>query len=269
VLGFTLGLKLFNALGTTPPIDSAILIVLGLLTYTILRERRRAEHAAGASQGVRMLNSIEIRREMEEARRRTSQWMFKGGTGTHLRAVTLPQCIETADRERRQMRIQAEIIDPTNEAVCRHHETFRHSSGDQWELGRARIESYATILAACWYLKRYPTVQIEIALSATVSTHRWDISSTCVFLTQDDPIPHMMFKEPSPHFNFYTHELRSSFVQAKYVPLDREQIRLSYQPTVQETKCLFKALGMELANMSDDDVKQIIAKALDAKDPYP
>jgi hypothetical protein len=274
VVVFTLGLKLFNALGTSSPIDSAILIVLGLLAYTILRERRRAELAGGESQGVRLLNNVEIRGELEEARRRTNQWMFKGGTGTYLRAVTLPQCIGTADRERRHMRIQAEIVDPTNDVVCNHYASYRRapdSTGELWTPARVRSESYATILAACWYLQRYSTVQIDVALSATVSTFRWDVSSSCAFMTQEDPVPHLMFREPSPYYNFCTRELATSFLQATRVPLGRaKQVHISDEPTAHETNCVFQALGMELPqSMTDDDVKQIIAKALHARNPYP
>jgi hypothetical protein len=224
---------------------------------------------------VRLLNSVEIRRELEEARRRTNHWMFKGGTGTYLRAVTFPQCIGTADRERRHLRIQAEILDPTNDAGCRHYASRRRntpdSTGERWTPERVRMESYATILAACWYLQRYASVQIEVALSATVSMLRWDVSSSCAFMTQEDPSPHLMFSAPSHHYNFCTGELASSFAQATHVPLERaKQVHLSAEPTVQETRCLFKALGMELPQpMTDEDVGQIVVKALRARNPYP
>jgi hypothetical protein len=276
VVALVLGLMRFNALGSTRQIDLAILIVLGLLTYTILRERRRAEVAGGESQGVRLLNSVEIRRELEEARRRTNQWMFRGGTGTYLRAVTLPQCVGAADRERRHLRIQAEIIDPTNDVLCRRYASYRHttpdSTGERWTPDRARNESYATILAACWYRQRYTTVvQIEVALSATVSTFRWDVSSSCAFMTQEDPSPHLTFTEPSPHYNFCTRHVASSFVQATRVPLERaKQVHLSDEPTVQETRCVFEALDIQLPkSVTDEDVAQIVVKALHARNPYP
>lgn len=256
-------------------INQAILVVLGLLAYTILRDRHRAEQADRESQTVRLVDSVEIRRELEEARRRTSVWMYKGGTGTYLRAVTLPHCVRNAHRERRHVRIQVEIIDPTNEVLCDYYANLRHfrpdDTGEAWTFARTRNESYATILAACWYLQRYAILRIDVALSATASTFRWDLSSSCAFMTQEDPSPNLLVREPSPLYDFCTRELHSSFGQARRVPLElAKAVRLSDEPSAREARCLFSELGMELpVTMVEDDITEIIQKALHARSPYP
>jgi len=274
VVGVAIVLGLLNVL-STQPIDQAILIVLGLLAYTILRERQRTDRVVQQPQAVRLLGSDEIRTELSEARRRTSQWTFKGGTGTYLRAVTLPDCIGYAEARRRNFRIQAEIVDPTNETVCEYYANMRRHSrpdgtAEPWTPIRTRNESYATILAACWYQQRHATLTIDVALSSTVPTFRWDLSSDRVFITQEDPSPHLMFSEPSPHYNFCTRELDSSFKQATRVRLDQgRKVHLSEQPTVDETRRLFAALDTGLDAIGDRDVEQIIQRALKPRNPYP
>jgi hypothetical protein len=191
--------------------------------------------------------------ELEESRRQTDQWIFKGGTGTYLRAVTLPRCIENAQRERRPLRVQIEVINPTDEEVCTAYTRFRRSlstkpdgTGETWTLDRTRKESFATILAACWYLQRFTFLSIDVGLSANMSTFRWDLSSRCVIMTTEDPAsPSLMFEKPSPHYRSYSRELASSFSQTHRVALDRA-IQLSDEPTMEETRGLFEALGLNL-----------------------
>src|SRR5690348_12971321 len=139
-----------------------------------MRHQARAVRVDREPSGVSVLNREEIRLEHEQAHRSTNIWMFKGGTGTYLRAVTLPQCIRYSDRERRPLRVQAEIIDPTNQTLCEYYASLLHSRpdgiGDPWTSGRTRNEAYATVLAASWYQQRHRILSIEVALSSTVPT---------------------------------------------------------------------------------------------------
>jgi hypothetical protein len=275
VVVVTLVPRLLNVPAYSPPIDQALLITLGLLAFTIMRHQAHTDRPEWESGGVRILNRDEIRHEHEKARRRTTIWMFKGGTGTYLRAVTLPQCIENADREHRSLRVQVEIIDPTNKALCEYYADLRKTrpdgTGEPWTPDRTRHEGYAMVLAARWYQQRYTILRIEVALSATVPTFRWDLSSTCVLMTQEDRSPHLMFEEPSPHYDFCTRELDSSFKQARKVPLElAKNVHLSDEPTEDEARCLFEVLGMPLpASVGDDEVAQIVRRALHARNPYP
>lgn len=274
VAAVALVLRLLGLLGDSQT-SPVILGVVGLLAFTIIRERRRTETADHDTHVVRLLNSDDIRREFDVARRHASQWTFKGGTGTYLRAMTLPLCIQNAVRERRLLRIQVEIIDPTNEALCGDYAGFRalwpDGTGDPWTPIRARNEAYATILAACWYLQRYKLLTIAVALSATVPTFRWDLVSDCVIVTHEDPSPHLMFGKSSPYYNWYHRELEYSFRQARYVPLESARtIRLSEEPTTVEVRNVFHELGLELpSTMTVDEVGDIVRRALHAKNPYP
>jgi hypothetical protein len=270
--------KVLNIPGYKPPIDQALLVALGLLAFTIMRHQGRADRADRAdreSVGVRILNRDEVRHEHQEAHKHTSIWMFKGGTGTYLRAVTLPSCVQNAHREQRSLRVQAEIIDPTNRKLCEYYSDLRQFrpdlTGELWTPERTRNEGYATILAASWYQQRFTILRIEVALSATVPTFRWDLSSTCVLMTQEDHGPHLLFGVPSPHYNLCTRELDSSFRQARRVPLElAKNVHLSEEPTLDQARCLFGELGIPLPeSVGDGDVAEIVRRALHPKNPYP
>lgn len=268
-------LGILDILGTTE-VSAAILLTLALLATTLLRDRQLAANALRDATTVRVLTGGDVGQALEEARRQTGQWMFKGGTGTYLRAVTLPRCVESARRERRPLRFQIEVVDPSNEEVCSAYTRFRRSlstrpdgTGEAWTPERTRKESYATVLAACWYLQRFAWLTIEVGLSATMSTFRWDLSSSCVIITQEDPAtPALMFEAPGVHYRSYSRELASSLNQSRRLALDRAT-PLSDEPSVEEARDLFKALDLPLPHaFIDRDVGDIVRKAIQAKNPY-
>lgn len=272
-------LALADVLGTDQ-VNAAILLVLALLAVTLLGDRSAAVQALTHASAVRLLSGLEVGQAHAEARHATEQWIFKGGTGTYLRAVTLKECVENARREKRLLRVQLEIIDPTDEAVCKAYAHFRSSlapgpdgTGEEWTLMRTRKESFATVLAACWYRQRCASfLTIEVGLSRTMTTFRWDVSSRCVIMTQEDPAAQaLMFEKGRPYYDAYSRELVSSFRQARRVHLDEVgELQLSDEPTIEETRKLFTVLGLELpSSFSERDINDIIRKAIRAKNPYP
>ncbi len=269
-----------NVLGKngSDTVDAAILLVLALLAATLLKDRQSAAKALTDATAVRLLSGSEVGQEHAEAHRHTDQWMFKGGTGTYLRAVTLKACVETARQERRPLRMQLEIIDPTDEALCKAYAQFRSSltpgpdgTGEPWTFERTRKESFATVLATCWYRQRFPFLKIELGLSGVMTTFRWDLSSRSVIMTQEDPTaPAMVIENGKPYYRAYSRELVASFNQARRVPLDQAgDLQLSDEPTVEETRKLFSVLDLELPrSYSDRDVSELVVKALRARNPY-
>lgn len=262
----------------TQTISAAILVVLALLAATLLRDRQSESKALTDMITARQIRGVEVTQELAEARRHTDQWIFKGGTGTYLRAVTLKECVETARRDKRPLRVQVEIIDPTNEALCKTYAQFRSSltpgpdgTGETWTFERTRKEAFATILAACWYRQRFTFLAIDVGLSSVMTTFRWDLSSRCVIMTQEDgAATSLMFDRDKPYYRAYSRELMASFSQAHRVLLDNaSDLELSEEPTVDETRKLFSMLILELPrSYTDRDVSELIVKALRAKDPY-
>jgi hypothetical protein len=296
-------------------VDSAILTVLALLALTLLRERaqlesvqeRASEFITRATRAieampdaarvaewqdtitsmraelthamlVQVLPGAEIGHVHALARRKTDRWAFKGGTGTYLRAVTLPECVRAAREERRPIKVQFEIIDPTSAELCGRYAAFRSSlapgpdaTGEEWTLDRTRKEAFATILAACWYRQRFTLLDISGGLSSVMTTFRVDMSSSYLIITQEESAsPALVVEAGKPHFSAYDRELQSSFEQARPVQLGlARDVPLSDEPTVDEARRLFARLSVALpSTFGDRDVSDIIGKAIRPRNPY-
>ncbi|GAB2905771.1 hypothetical protein ACFMQL_28335 [Nonomuraea fastidiosa] len=235
-------------------------------------------HALDALQLVRVLGSRqEIAQCHAEARRDTTRWIFKGGTGTYLRAVTLPQCVAAARKDKRHLTVRIEVIDPSDLEVCETYAHYRRSlsdapdgTGETWTTDRVRKESYATVLAAFWHRQRYGLLDIGVALSSTMTTFRWDLSSSRVIMTVEDPNKAMTALRDTFYYENCDTELRLSFEQARRVPLEMyRKVPLSDEPTIEEVQELFERVGLPLPkSYNGRDVVDIARKALRAVDPY-
>jgi hypothetical protein len=225
---------------------------------------------------VRILRGTEVQAAHAKAREHTGRWYFKGGTGTYLRAKTLPKCL--GDR-RRPIQFRIEIIDPKDSKACERYDNFRRSgskgpdgTGDPWTPGRARLESYATILAACWYSQERTFLTIKVGLARTVSTFRYDMSSEYLIITRDDhELPAELISRGTALYAAYERELETSFGQAEPVQLDlARDVRLSAEPSPRELRTLLRALGLSPERpLTDEEATSIVKKALHATDPYP
>lgn len=225
---------------------------------------------------VRVLRGTQVQQEHAEAREKTERWHFKGGTGTYLRAVTLPKCLED---KRRRFEFQIEIIDPRHSEACRRYDNFRltrpekpEGTEDSWEPGRARLESYATILAAYWYKQDRDFLTIKIALTSIASTFRYDLSSSRLIITRDDPGFAEVISSDTPLFAAYDRELAISFGQAQPIRLDLEdtKIRLSKNSEPREVRRLLDSIcPSPEQRLSDQDAAIIAQKTFHPVDPYP
>jgi hypothetical protein len=292
----------------TNQIDSALLLILAVLATTLLRDRVRSgfleqdmrkaldqlealdikvtgnQKALDQATNLRVLRGDAIGEALAVARRDTDIWTFKGGTGTFIRAVTLPECFERARENGRALTIRLEILDPTNDDLCEHYALFQRSSshivggtGEVWTVERTKKESFATILAACWYRQRYRPLTVEVGLSSTISTFRWDLSSHSLVMTQligqrDAREPALLIERGSTYYDRHATELRTSFEQSRQLPIEQavKAVQLSDNLSVEQTQKLFVALQLPLPTSFDDDsVLEIIRKAIQAKNPYP
>ncbi len=300
-IGVALGVGLVdllsNSLGNSivPP---ATLLVLASLVYGSLAERSSREAASLAERNSRMadirevteesqraledlamvqrLFGDEIRRAHQSARQGTDRWAFKGGTGTYLRAVTLKECVQEAKDQRRSLTIKIDIVNPADQKACETYARLRQTLTDQrqgseerWTPMRTRKEAYATVLAACWHRQRLNTLDIAVHLSSVVSLMRFDLSSSCLIITQEDPQrPALMVRKGTPLYAYYETELLHHREQALNVNL-RNAIPVSEEPSVDEIHRLFDALDLPLPQeFTDRDVNEIAEKALNARDPY-
>ncbi|MEU8249186.1 hypothetical protein [Nonomuraea sp. NPDC048916] len=291
-------------------VSAATLVILALVATALLRDRARqapveatitsgaladlpvrlrrldeidtlvagTRKALDSLQLVRVLGSRqEIAQAHAEARKDTTRWSFKGGTGTYLRAVTLPECAAAARRVKRHLTVRIEVIDPSNAEVCETYAHYRRSlsdvpdgTGETWTTDRVRKESFATILAAFWHRQRYGLLDIGVGLSATMTTFRWDLSATRLIMTVEDPNRAMTALAGTFFYENCDTELRLSFEQARRVPLEMyKRVPLSDEPTVEEVQELFEKVGVPLPRAyNEHDVVDIARKALRAVNPY-
>jgi hypothetical protein len=288
-LGLTIGfLDVFGEVVSEDVSSGATLLVLGALAVGSMTERVRRrsdiqEVSADTRRAledlamVRSLSGSEVGEALSKAREQTNRWYFKGGTGTYLRAVTLPRCVEAATRQRTPLSIKIDIINPGSEKTCSDYARFRQTFARQrnteaanaWTTTRTRKESYATVLAACWYRQRLDTLEISVHLSSGVPTLRFDLSESCLVITQDDPNRvNLLVARDQPLYDYYVTELHQSREQAERLDLHALP-PLSDEPTVDEVRAVFDHLGLPLPSVfTDGDVGEIIDKALHADDPY-
>lgn len=223
---------------------------------------------------LRVLQGREIEQFLRDARKDTILWMFRGGTGTYTRAVTLPKCIEAARPNNRVLQVRVEIIDPTDLPVCEEYASlYRRLASDAdddaagWTAEETSRESYATVLALCWYVGQYAPLSVEVGLSTTISTFRYDVSSRYLVITQRGPqFPAILVERTRPQYDYWRFELDTSFSRSRRLPISQvtARIRLDPRPTTTQVRRLFEELSIPLADaFSDVDVDDIITKAVE------
>ena len=276
---FVLGWQ--DVVGTTA-VNNTILLVLAVMIAGNLRDRynvsgvhRRMLSELTSSAEVRVLPGSQVVSELRAARLSTDFWHFRGGTGTYLRPVTLPECDRLARQLRRDFSLYIEIIDPSDVDLCRLYANFRASVGpvedEEWSIERAQKEAYATILAACWFAQHSELMHIEVRLSNRMTTFRWDMSSESIIQTQENAAGQaLLFPRGKTYYGYWRLELERSFAQAKKVPIaEASEAPLGREPSVDEVRALFRTVGLLLpSSYTDQDVARVMEKALRPRDPY-
>jgi hypothetical protein len=273
---------------STALVANATVVTLAVLAFIMLHDRKLQEDTRGlvgrledkfdARNSIRILTGANINHAVTEARRHTEQWFFRGSTATYVRVAIMPECINRARRAGKEFRVRLEILDPTSTVACDSYVRLYRSLAEDpnspeiaWTVKGTRIELYATIMAACWHKQRYEPLTVEIGLSTVASTFRWEASSQYFLLTQRGPrFPAMLIEREDPFYSLFVSELNASFRQARRVPLElATDVRLSDDPTIEETRVLFSKLGLELpSDLEDEDVSEIVTKALHDENPY-
>jgi hypothetical protein len=299
-LGMAVAFSVLGAFGVVSQevLSNVVLATLAVIAFTLLRERTARgtvlagvsdsleRHRAGVDrsiaqvrEAVGMIDTLIkptqgrfLTHDFEQAILDTRLWIYKGGTGTYLRAVTLPGNAENALRHRTRREISIEILDPTNLELCDRYGRMRRSldpmpdkTGETWTTERVRNESYATILAAAYHRERHGLLDIQLGLSSTMSLFRYDLSSRYIIITQEDgTAPALEANNGTYFYNSYLNELRFSFEQSRKIDLQRAlEIPLTKgEVTGREVARLFEALGVPLDDsFGQQDVDGIIEKA--------
>jgi hypothetical protein len=280
-------------------VQSATMATLAVVAIVLLRERLRGDtqgqsvlESVGETHRrldvltaefqrrpeVRVVSGSEANRVLEEARRETGRWVFRGATGAYIRAVTLPECVRTARPNRRRLDFRLEILDPMDPELCeefvglhRRMAVGTDSPERSWSVRETRRELFATILAACWHQQRYELLDIDVRLSSGYSLLRYELSSSCVIFTQRGPeFPAIVIAGGTPSYLCWESELHVSFQQARRLRLaDVKALPLGEEPTPDEIRAVFQGLGLEMpAEYTDAELDKLQEMALKSSDPY-
>ncbi|MGC4957047.1 hypothetical protein ACLQ2P_27910 [Actinomadura citrea] len=275
-------------IASTKVVQSATMATLAVVSIVLLRDRARSDtrgievqksvEALQKQLDVRVISGTECNRVLTEARRTTDRWVFRGGTGAFIRAVTLPECVATARPLRRRLDFRLEILDPMDPDLCREYvrlhqrlATDSDSPEQTWTVEETRRELFATILAAAWHQQRYELLDIDVRLSSAYSLLRYELSTSCLIFTQRGPeFPALVINSGTPTYLSWETELHVSFQQARRLPLHSlRNTQLSRVPSAEEIRSVFRTLGIELpADYTDESLDDLCTLALASPDPY-
>lgn len=293
---------IMSTLGTINVISPDVVIqtlpaILGIMAFTLLRDRSRSDVGDRQLEAVsrlvhqvdrkiddlsslRTLTGADIGKALAEARRDTAMWVFRGGTGTYTRIVTLPECISNARAVRRLLQVRLEILDPVDLSACEEYAALYRSlalgpddDAATWTGDGTRRESYATVLAACIHKQRYSALNIEVGLSSNISTFRYDVSTHHLIVTQRGPrFQALIVGQNKPYYDYWRFELDMSYNQSRQLAIGATVSKLKFSglPDVGEARRIFQELRVDLPpEYTDSDVREIIDKAVASEDGIP
>ncbi|MEU7830029.1 MULTISPECIES: hypothetical protein [unclassified Nonomuraea] len=235
--------------------------------YGLLRGLAEVEVLAGPA----------ISRAFSEARRSCDFWEFKGGTGTYLRAKTLPELARLSRLRNRPIRIRVDILDPADFELCdayaRYQQQIAHELWPQDNgegVGkRIQLNCFATVLSAFRYNQRSP-LDIELSLSSVWSNQRFDRYNDHLLITvRDKGWPAYRIRSNAKLYADYSTHLSVSFRQARAVRLSGlGDSVLAEIPSTAEIRQLFDQLHLPLHSYTDHDIAHIRQQALTPTNPY-
>lgn len=213
---------------------------------------------------------------LEQAMRDTEYWYFRGGTGTYLKAVTLPNLARFARQRGTRCKVTIDILDPTNIELCELYSRYRNSmasalnmGNDPWTSSRVRTELYATILLVCMLKADEPLLNISIGLSQEMSIFRYDISSMYAIITNEDPqAPAFKIDKGTYFYNSYSEDTILHLEQAKKINLDKVKGLPRNTVELEAVESLFQSIGVLTPDLTQEGLQQIMERALAPKNPY-
>jgi hypothetical protein len=148
----------------------------------------------------------------------TSTWRYSGGTGTYLRAATMPRLANSAVNESRTIVVEAVLLDPRDRKLCDEYAKYRSSgksgrSDREWTSDRVRYEVLATLISAFIWRQHSHYCEFRIKLKSSLSHFRYDWGDDYVVVTTEDPDdPALKVARGTPYHRSHGEDLRWNFV---------------------------------------------------------
>jgi hypothetical protein len=214
-----------------------------------------------------------IEQALQEAAQGTKEWLYRGHSGRHLRAVTLPKLAEAARATNTSRSIAIQILDPTNSKTCQFYAEYRQrlrsAIGDrEWTAERVRLELNATIVTAFAWKAKHPALEVAVSLIQTVSLFRVDVSDRLALITKEDRRePALRCDSGTFFYDSYKEDLLLSAQQAR--PLPRHVRGQTLEAVnVEGVRALLTELGLAGQDLGEDSVREILRLAQAGENPY-
>jgi hypothetical protein len=242
-----------------------VTLLLAIAAYWLLpRPSVRAE--------VAIVPASERGNVLVEARTDTDQYWFSGSTGRYTRAETLPVLAGAARAANREKEIVLQVIDPTDETLCSAYAAYRNKvrsarGRDEWSSGRTQQEVLATVVLAYAWAREQPLLAIKVALKQSVSLFRFDLGSSLLILTKEDPHePALQCDSGTFFYSAFLDDMKLSLQQATALDTSvrgpsRDEI------SSQSVAALFRALGLDERCWAQH-LEEIVELARNPRNPY-
>lgn len=268
VVGTLTVIDLFgNDIVSPDVLSAAILAVLALLAFTLLRDRQAAKAQAEQGAAVRQVDAYDADQERLSACRTTKKWEFRGGIGDVLRAATLPTFVEANTAARLELRL--EILDPDDPALRLAYAKYRALAATgaekgRWTADRTRDEVLATIFAACWYRQQHRSLDIRVGLSAALHTIRWEAADDLLIISEEAKAGYALVVDAAkPYYDAFTSDMTTSFRRARELPIAATAtLPLPAKLRGAEVKAVFDTLGIDVGGYDDRGLVEIARMAL-------
>lgn len=218
-----------------------------------------------------VISPYQIKEKLKEGRE-TNEYWYSGGTGRHTRAVTLPEIAIGSRNSNTTKRIYIQVLDPTDKNVLDAYVNYRNrvrtGAKNPWNIKRAQNEVYATIISAYIWKREQPLLEISVALKKEASLFRFDLSSTVLVITKEDPSEPALFCTEGTFFHkAYKEELRLSLEQSRNLRTDIKGFYFDELNT-EKLLTLINQLDIYDNSLNDSSLEEITTLIRKRENPY-
>ena len=133
----------------------------------------------------------DVSKTLTEMAERASEYRLFVRTGRHFRADVLPVLTKNATRNRREVTIEAILLDFRDDRICEKYASYRRSASFDhklWNRKYVQVEILATIFKLIQAVEAHPSlIRLNLYLSTRLSTFRFDGSHDQILVTREDP----------------------------------------------------------------------------------
>jgi hypothetical protein len=219
---------------------TAALLVTGFLVYFVPRNERNTDLV--------QLPATEITPAFDQLLRSANRWRFKGNFGRYLRGRVLPTLASRSDVD-----VNASIIDPRDEALCRRHAQYREEirgidQGKVYTPHDVAREVLVTILHCAWHVVNN-RMSIDLYLTGVFDPLRVDSCDEGMIVTVEDRRkPALKIGPENFMYDHFATHLRYAFRQGKKIEISGFKRCKSFSDVSEEDIEQFMA-GLKMADL--------------------